>query len=319
MTVTVGVIGTGMIGQEHLRRLTTTVPGARVAAVNDIDPARAAEAASGIPGALVAATPAELIDAVDAVVVTSWGPSHEEHVLACITAGKPVFCEKPLATTADACLRIVEAEQAHGSRLVQVGFMRRYDTGYQTLRNAVTAGEIGAPLVVHCAHRNADVPDTYTSDMAVHDTAIHEIDTLRWLLGEDFVAAGAILPRRSSRAAAHLIDPQILLLETTSGVRIDIEVNVNCAYGYDIRCEVVGETGVRRLPDLVTPDWRERFGTAFDAEIGQWLASVATGHITGPSSWDGYAAAVTADALVTAVREQRQVAITMKDRPEVYR
>lgn len=319
MTVNVGVIGAGMIGLEHLRRLTTSVTGARVTAVNDIDQARAAQAAAEAPGARVADSPHELIDAVDAVVVTSWGPSHEEHVLACIAAGTPVFCEKPLATTADACLRIVEAEQAHGSRLVQVGFMRRYDTGYQALRDAVTSGEIGAPLIVHCAHRNADVPDTYTSDMAVHDTAIHEIDTLRWLLGEDFVAAGAVLPRRSSRAAAHLIDPQILLLETTSGARIDIEVNVNCAYGYDIRCEVVGETGVRQLPDLVTADWRERFGPAFDAELLQWVESVAAGRTTGPSSWDGYAAAVTADALVAAVREQRQVAITMKDRPEVYR
>jgi myo-inositol 2-dehydrogenase/D-chiro-inositol 1-dehydrogenase len=319
MTVNVGVIGAGMIGQEHLRRLTTPVTGARVTAVNDIDHARAAQAAAQVPGALVTDSPHELIDAVDAIVVTSWGPSHEEHVLACIAAGKPVFCEKPLATTADACLRIVEAEQAHGKRLVQVGFMRRYDTGYQALRDAVTSGEIGAPLVVHCAHRNADVPDTYTSDMAVHDTAIHEIDTLRWLLGEDFVTAGAILPRRSSRAAAHLLDPQILLLETTSGVRIDIEVSVNCAYGYDIRCEVVGETGVRQLPDLVTADWRERFGSAFDAELLQWVESVAAGRTTGPSSWDGYAAAVTADALVAAVRERRQVAITMKDRPEVYR
>lgn len=59
--------------------------------------------------------------------MTSWGPTHAEHVLTAIAAGKPVFCEKPLATTAEDCLRIVEAETAHGRRLVQVGFMRRYD------------------------------------------------------------------------------------------------------------------------------------------------------------------------------------------------
>jgi Oxidoreductase family, NAD-binding Rossmann fold len=57
---------------------------------------------------------------VDAVVVTSWGPTHEEHVLACIAAGKQVFCEKPLATTREACDRIVDAEIAVGRRLVSV-------------------------------------------------------------------------------------------------------------------------------------------------------------------------------------------------------
>ena len=67
---------------------------------------------------------------MQAVVVTSWGPTHETYVLAAIKAGKPVFCEKPLATTAEACLRIVEAEIDSGRHLVQVGFQRRYDKGY---------------------------------------------------------------------------------------------------------------------------------------------------------------------------------------------
>ena len=68
-----------------------------------------------------------LIDSpqVEAVLVTSWGPSHEAFVLAAIAAGKPVFCEKPLAVTAEGCRRIVEAEVAHGKRLVQVGFSAR--------------------------------------------------------------------------------------------------------------------------------------------------------------------------------------------------
>ena len=62
------------------------------------------------------------------MLVCSWGPTHEEYVLAAIAAGKPVFCEKPLATTQEACLRIIEAEVAFGRRLVQVGYMRRYDS-----------------------------------------------------------------------------------------------------------------------------------------------------------------------------------------------
>lgn len=98
--------------------------------MTDIDAARAEEAAAPV-GARVSPDGAALIaaDDVDAVLVTSWGPTHAEHVRHAVAAGKPVFCEKPLATTAEDCLRVVEAETALGRRLVQVGFMRRYDAG----------------------------------------------------------------------------------------------------------------------------------------------------------------------------------------------
>ena len=135
MTVNVGVIGVGMIGQDHIRRLTSVVSGAKVVAVTDVNAEQAAQVADPV-GAKVFATGQELIadPAVDAVIVCSWGPTHEEYVLAAIAADKPVFCEKPLATTQEACLRIIEAETALGHRVVQVGYMRRYDPAYRAMK-----------------------------------------------------------------------------------------------------------------------------------------------------------------------------------------
>jgi len=157
--IRVGVIGTGMIGQDHIRRMTTVLHGVRVTAVSDVDASLAATVGAGV-GATVHATGEEVVHdpQVDAVVVCSWGPTHEQYVLAAIAAGKQVFCEKPLATTQEACLRIVEAEVAYGSRLVQVGYMRRYDEAYRALKAVLATGEIGEPLMMHCAHRNASVP-----------------------------------------------------------------------------------------------------------------------------------------------------------------
>ena len=120
MAISVGVIGTGNIGQDHIRRITQALSGARVVAVTDIDSARAQKIAQGL-GGRAEATGQNLIAAkdVDAIIVTSIGSTHEEFVLAAIAAGKPVFCEKPLATTAAACKRILDAEVAFGKRLAR--------------------------------------------------------------------------------------------------------------------------------------------------------------------------------------------------------
>ena len=124
--------------------------------------------------------------------------------------------------------------------------------------------------------------------MAIYDTLIHELDVLRWLLGEDYVSAQVIFPRKSRYALEHLADPQIALLETSGGVRIDVEIFVNCQYGYDIQCSVVGETGIANLPEpesllirhdaklysRVLTDWKQRFVTAFDAELQEFIDAV---------------------------------------------
>ncbi len=80
-----------MIGQDHIRRLTEVVTGAAVTAVTDIDQARAVDVAARV-GAVALPSGAELISSpeVNAVLVTSWGPTHAEHVLNAIAVGKPV-------------------------------------------------------------------------------------------------------------------------------------------------------------------------------------------------------------------------------------
>ena len=335
MTLRLGVIGTGAIGQDHIRRITHKLSGARVVALNDINKAQAhAFATQERLDARVVDTGKEVVDAadVDAVVVTSWGPSHEEFVLASIAAGKPVFCEKPLAITAAGALRIVEAEMKHGRQLVQVGFMRRYDAGYRALKKVLDAGTIGEALMVHCAHRNPSVPESYTGDMAITDTFVHEIDVLRWLLNDDYVSAQVIEPRCTRHAHAGLHDPIIVLLETRKGIRIDAEVFVACRFGYDIQCQVVGETGAANLPEPqsvplrsagrasteILMDWKQRFIDSYDVELQEWIASTQAGVVHGPTAWDGYFAAVTADACIAARHSGQVVPISIADRPAFY-
>jgi myo-inositol 2-dehydrogenase/D-chiro-inositol 1-dehydrogenase len=331
----VGVIGTGMIGRDHIRRMTGVLSGVRVTAVTDIDVDAAKNVAAGLPGAAVHTTGADLIadPAVDAVVVCSWGQSHEQYVLEAIAAGKPVFCEKPLATTQEACLRIIEAEVAHGSRLTQVGYMRRYDKAYRALKAVTDAGDIGAPLMMHCAHRNPIVPAYYEKESAIVDTAVHEIDMVRWMFGQEIAATRVLIPRRS-RNGGDLQDPLLLVLEMADGLLVDVEISVNIRYGYDIRGEIVGEHGtaalgrpegvtVSRGGQVATPvpaDWRERFALAYDTELQEWIDAIAdSGRPTGPSAWDGYAAAAVCDAGVQALHSGARVEVTLAEQPELYR
>lgn len=335
MTLNIGVIGCGMIGRDHTRRIQQVLAGAQVVALSDVNAANAEGVRKDFaPNARIYDTGEALIAApeVQAVLVTSWGATHEPYVLAAIAAGKPVFCEKPLATTAEGARRIVDAEVKFGKRLVQVGFMRRYDAGYVALKAAVEQ-HTGAPILVHAAHRNPSVPEAYVTPMAIHDTMIHEIDVFRWLLDDDYVSARVLYPRNAARSHTKLRDPQVVVLETKKGVLIDVEIFVNCAYGYDIQCEVVGEDGTARLPEpmaidmrlgakrqnTLLTDWKDRFVASYDVELKDFIGAASQGGATGPSAWDGYAAAVTSDACVQAQESNGQaVAIALPARPALY-
>jgi myo-inositol 2-dehydrogenase/D-chiro-inositol 1-dehydrogenase len=335
LTLNVGVIGVGMIDQDHLRRLTRVLSGARVSAVTDVNLDRAKSVAAGLPAAKALQSGQELIDdpEVDAVVVTSWGPTHEEYVLGGIAAGKQVFCEKPLASGREACQRIVDAEVAAGKRLVMVGFMRRCDDGYRAMKQVIDAGEIGAPLMFHSVHRNASVPPHYVRDMIMSDTCVHDVDVARFLLGTEIVAAAVHTPRKNSLAAEHLTDPVLFLFEMADGALVDVEASINIQYGYDIRGEVVGERGTVALPETgpavvksagrvgrrVPEDWRERFLRAYDVELQEWIDAASAGRSTGPSAWDGYAATVVCDAGLAATQSGERVEVSLREQPDMYR
>lgn len=329
----IGLIGTGMIGRTHIERINTRLQGGKVVACADVH-AEFCKSVAERYGIRAFESGEELIAApeVNAVIVATSDDFHEQYVMAAVQAGKYVFCEKPLAPKPEACHRIVEAEIAGGKKLVQVGFMRRYDPGYRQLKAHIASGAFGRPLMLHCAHRNAEAKGWQTA-MSVENSLIHEIDVLRWLLDEDYATVEVRFPKSTRHAEDGVRDPQVMILTTASGVRIDVESFVNCRYGYDIRCEVVCEEGSLNLPDPanavlrtnasvlhpICRDWSERFVTAYDTEFQAWIDACRAGRVDGPDAWDGYVGQVTAAAASEARDTQTVVRIACAPRPDFYR
>ncbi len=329
----IGVVGAGMIGQSHIERINARLQGGTVVAVSDVNIENAKKIASEWDLKVFEDGEAMIADdGIDAVIITSWDPTHEQYVMASLKAGKYVFCEKPIADKADGARRIVDAEIAGGKKLVQVGYMRRYDKSYTQLKEILDSGRLGEPLMLHCAHRNAAVPDMYTTEMEIENTAVHELDVLRWLLGEEYVSAQVIMPKKNRNAHAKLHDPQILLLETESGIRIDLEIFVANNFGYDIKTEVCCENGTVNLPTPATPtikfdfyesvaipeDWRVRFTDAYDTELQAWINSSKADRVDGPNSWDGYLASKNAELCSQARESGAIVQMSVEKMPEFY-
>lgn len=323
MTLSVGVIGLGVMGAEHLRLLREETGGARVVAVCDADVSRA-QALAG--DAQVFSDPMALISAngVEAVVIASPDVTHAGLALACLAEGKPALCEKPLAATASEALSIVDAEVAGGKRLLQIGYMRRFDPAYAEMQAVRNAGGIGAPVVLHNIHRNAVAPDWFTGQMAVTNSFVHEIDISRWLLGSELVSAIV--------HSAPGGDPLMITMETDKGEIVSTEVFMNAQYGYHVHAQMVGREGTVEMgaPTVTLmnrarqhghgfpANWVPRFADAYRIQMRAWVDSASSGVPTGASAWDGYVATAVAEQVVTALQTGSKAQLFLGARPALY-
>ncbi|EAT3674838.1 inositol 2-dehydrogenase IolG1, partial [Salmonella enterica subsp. enterica serovar Typhimurium] len=154
-----------------------------------------------------------------------------------------------------------------------------------------------------------------------------------WLLNEDYKTVKVYFPRQSSLVTT-LRDPQLVVMETTSGINIVVEVFVNCQYGYDIHCDVTGEKGMAELPTVASAavrkaakystdilvDWKQRFIDAYDIEFQDFFDRLNAGlPPAGPTSWDGYLAAVTADACVKSQETGNTEIVELPSKPDFYK
>ena len=314
----IAVLGCGRIGQMHAELLARRVPGATVSFVYDAVPEASASVGArlGIP---VASSVDEILvsDQVDAVAICSSTDTHVELMIGAAQAGKAIFCEKPVDLSVErvrACLEVVRACKAK----LMIGFNRRFDPNFASVRKRIADGAIGQVEIVQITSRDPSPPPVSYIERSgglFRDMMIHDFDMARFLLGEELVSVSAF--------GSSLVDPEIgkagdvdtavVILQTKSGKVCEISNSRRATYGYDQRVEAHGSKGMLAANNIlettvehsgahgITTDkvlnfFLERYDSAYRSELDAFVKAVKAGVEPSPSGQDGLLALVLADA-----------------------
>lgn len=300
-TLNMAMIGAGRMGLAHARVLSGLAECRVVRVVDTL-----AQNAERVAAELGAKASTHLEDAfqpdVDAVIVTTPTPTHADVVEAAARAGKAIFVEKPIAEGLEAGRRVVEAVERTGVPC-QVGFQRRYDPAYVRAKEMIERGELGRLEGIRLVGRDPYLPKLdflKTSGGLLVDMGIHDLDSARFLVGEvaEVYAIGGALVEPELKQYG-LFDTAVATLRFESGAVGTLEVALRTAYGYDIRCEVLGERGrlhieQDRKPNLTLYDekgghfdrprnFEERFAEAYAAEMVAFARNLHAGKPLYPS------------------------------------
>jgi len=325
----VAFVGAGRMGMTHLRNL-VGVPGVQVRVVADtrIEAARngaavvrAERASDDLAGAIGASD-------VDVVLIATPTNTHADLIAACVRAGKPVWCEKPVALTLVDTRRVVDMVESSGVP-VMIGFMRRFDPGYAAAKYKIEAGEVGRIerfRAVSCDFSPPPLAFVKTSGGIFVDMLVHDFDLARFLVGEiEEVSAWGSVLIEPDFADAGDVDTTVAMLRFANGALGVLEGSRRTTWGYDIRTEIAGSRAKlvieasQKTPLLVSRDlgyaadhyksFPDRFDAAYRAELEYFFACLHTGTAPAPGVRDALESLRVALAATKSLKEGRPVKI----------
>jgi predicted dehydrogenase len=248
----IGVIGAGVIGQLRAQSVTKN-PAATLVAVVDPVSASAERAVAGT-GAVALTSTSELLsrDDLDAVIVSSPLPNHEEAVLGAYQRGLHVLCEKPLGSSVESAARMLAAARS-ADRVLAVGFNHRYYPAIQFIKETITSGRIGALDHVrvfggHDGLANFKADWQYRAPAsgggAMMDVGIHMTDLVRYLVGDIQDVCGVVSNKIWKVPGSE--DNAMAIFKTAAGLPVFYQACWTEWRGYGFYVDVYGETGMVR-------------------------------------------------------------------------
>jgi myo-inositol 2-dehydrogenase/D-chiro-inositol 1-dehydrogenase len=325
--IDVAVFGAGRIGRIHAGNLARQA-GARLKYVVDPDAAAASELAARHGGAVATTTQALDDRGIGAVLICSSTDTHADLILAAATAGKQIFCEKPVDLAIDRARQCADAVAGAGVTCM-IGFQRRFDPTFSALKARLAAGEIGTPEMLVVTSRDPGappIPYIKSSGGIFKDMLIHDFDVFRWVLEDEAetVYATASCLVDPAIAAAGDVDSTAVTIRTRNGRLCQINTTRRAAYGYDQRFEVLGSGGMLQAGnhaptavvastktavsrDLPEHFFLERYRGAYANELAHFFAVLSGKEKLRTTIDDGVKALELAEAATTSWREKRIV------------
>lgn len=326
----VGLIGLGRIGAFHAQTL-TDLPMVDELVVTDAVPDLARRVGDRL-GATVVPEPADVLSAgVDGIVIASSTVTHPDLIRACVRAGIPTFCEKPVSASSKEAVALRDELEGHDTP-VHIGFPRRFDAAYMSAKADLDRGALGYLHTVRSTTLDpAPPPEAYIrgSGGIFNDCAIHDFDAIRYVTGQEVVevyAAGATQGVDYIRAAGDA-ETVTSVLTLSGGTLAVVSNSRSNGRGHDVRLELLGSkdsvaAGLdHRLP-LRSADpsvhfpagvpwdfFMDRLADAFRAELAAFT-EVAAGTRPSPCTLhDGVEASLIAEAATRSWREHRPVRV----------
>jgi len=327
--IEVAMFGAGRIGKIHGANLAAQ-PGVRLRYVVDVSAVAAGEVAER-HGAKVASAEVALKDpAVGAVVIASSTDTHADLITRAAGAGKAIFCEKPVDLALDRARACIDAVSKAGV-LCMIGFQRRFDPTFSSLKERLDAGEIGNPEMLIITSRDPGPPPVSyikVSGGIFKDMLIHDFDVFRWIFGDEansVYATGSCLVQKEIGEAGD-VDSTAVTIRTRTGRLCQINTTRRAAYGYDQRFEVLGAKGQLQAGNhkptqvfahtaaSVSEDkpeyfFLERYRAAYALEMAHFFDSLAHGRPVRTTLQDGVKALELADAATRSWQEGRIVTL----------
>ena len=220
-SVDVAVVGLGMMGSNHVR-VYRGLPEARLVGLVDTDPCRRDNAATLTPGVPVFNDVRRMLLEAKPAAVSIVAPTREHLALALLAldAGAHVLVEKPIAADLVEGTMLIRSAAA-AERMLMVGHVERFNPAVRELKRRLNAGELGRVYQVH-AQRVGPFPARIRDVGVVHDLAPHDIDVMRYLLGEEVTRVYAETERRLSTEYEDMV---MGLLRFESGVVGSLDIN----------------------------------------------------------------------------------------------
>ena len=245
------VIGTGFWGKNHTR-VYGELDSTELVAVCDVNRERA-KAMADQYGVKAYTSSSRMLknEAIEVVSVCTWSTKLAKEALKALNAGKHVLVEKPMATNTKQAEKLLAVAEKNGLHLT-VGFLMRFIPGLQHIREAVETKKLGE-LVCATAKRVSQWPERIGDVGVVKDTAIHDIDVMRYVSGEDPISVYA---KTGSMRHRKFEDYAQIMLTYEDGKSAFIESNWITPYKTRI-LTVTGSEAIMRL-DYVTQElWIE--------------------------------------------------------------